>query len=431
MNDLIEKKVGLLENLSTEEKNNMVAAVNEINDLLGELVNTVNQNNQSFQQGLDTKTNKSDYKLYAPYKGDDVAVDLDNLENGASLFAGSVPVLHAPNDTDTVGDAVLYQPKKNFGWQMLGATTGLHYRKFYWDGNAMDWEQIAFASMLFNGNLLINSDFQINQRGQSSYQVTNRYSVDRWMGWNTIITPNKDGINIGIANTGYWEFRQYLEYKKKDLLGKYLTMSICVDGVVYSRTFEQIPDLIETEWANSVNVNGALYTRITIREDVLIFWIYNNGTQSYQIDWVKLEFGKIATPFIPPNPVIELIKCQKYYKRIYLYSLNATQYYTQANKVYFRFHFEKMRTETPTVSFVGTNAVDNVNTNNHFAVIEKGNAILGWSVSKDVQYEIALRNYENADMIAILPSNIAVTNKDFTLMFGKGAGIEVDAEIYV
>ena len=35
------------------------------------------------------------------------------------------------------------------------------------------------------------------------------------------------------------------------------------------------------------------------------------------ISWVKLELGPVATPFIPPNPVIELSKCQKYYREIF------------------------------------------------------------------------------------------------------------------
>ena len=41
-----------------------------------------------------------------------------------------------------------------------------------------------------------------------------------------------------------------------------------------------------------------------------------NGNSTYKINWVKLEIGSIATPFTPPDPAIELLKCQRYYYQI-------------------------------------------------------------------------------------------------------------------
>ena len=390
---------------------------------------------QEVNIGLNNKTDKNEYKVYTPYgEGENTEenpCDLYKLDRGSAVLPALVSVKNSPFLDNKVRDATVFVPSRHFGWQLLGEFQGLFYQRFDWEGNPWGgWEQIAFASMLSNRNLLYNVDFKLNQRGKSKYEVTNRYSVDRWMGWNTIITPCKNGIDIGIAGTGYWEFRQYLEYKKKDLLGKYLTMSICIDGIVYSKTFDQVPDSIEGTWGNDKNIFGALNTRITVKEDIFIFWIYNNGLQSYHIDWMKLEFGRIATPFIPPNPAVELVECQRYYKRIYLGALSAYQYYTEKNRVYFNYHFGAMRTKTPTVAFIGMKAEANYPTENYFAVTKGGNAVLGWSVSKDVQFEIILNNYENVSIIATLPDSIPVTNKDFTLHFGKGAGIEVDDEIY-
>ena len=34
------------------------------------------------------------------------------------------------------------------------------------------------------------------------------------------------------------------------------------------------------------------------------------------IAWVKVEYGNVATAFIPPSPAEELLKCQEYYREI-------------------------------------------------------------------------------------------------------------------
>lgn len=36
-------------------------------------------------------------------------------------------------------------------------------------------------------------------------------------------------------------------------------------------------------------------------------------SESVIINWIKLELGETATPFIPPDPALELLKCQRYY----------------------------------------------------------------------------------------------------------------------
>lgn len=50
-----------------------------------------------------------------------------------------------------------------------------------------------------NPNLLINSDFKINQRGATSYE-SHGYSVDRWKIWNCTVIPNTNG-GITMINT--------------------------------------------------------------------------------------------------------------------------------------------------------------------------------------------------------------------------------------
>ncbi|MBS6585778.1 MAG: hypothetical protein KH345_06450 [Eubacterium sp.] len=43
---------------------------------------------------------------------------------------------------------------------------------------------------------------------------------------------------------------------------------------------------------------------------------FNKGTEagnSLKLAWVKLELGSAATPFVPPDPATELLKCQRYF----------------------------------------------------------------------------------------------------------------------
>ena len=35
-----------------------------------------------------------------------------------------------------------------------------------------------------------------------------------------------------------------------------------------------------------------------------------------EIAWVKLELGKVATPFVAPDPATELVKCKRYFERL-------------------------------------------------------------------------------------------------------------------
>lgn len=43
---------------------------------------------------------------------------------------------------------------------------------------------------------------------------------------------------------------------------------------------------------------------------------FNKGTgvgDSVKLSWVKLELGSAATPFVPPDPATELLRCQRYF----------------------------------------------------------------------------------------------------------------------
>ena len=50
---------------------------------------------------------------------------------------------------------------------------------------------------------------------------------------------------------------------------------------------------------------------------------YDDSTKTFSIvgnnavlNWAKLEYGSVATPFIPPDPASELLKCKRFYRTL-------------------------------------------------------------------------------------------------------------------
>ena len=125
-----------------------------------------------------------------------------------------------------------------------------------------------------NPNLLINPDFKINQRGVSgTFSEAGKYFVDRWRLVSGAVTVNADG-------------------------------TLTLNGTI-SQIFENaVGDNVTT----SVSAGTATYDNST-----KTFSITANGEI---ISWAKLEYGSIATAFVPPDTATELLKCMRYYEII-------------------------------------------------------------------------------------------------------------------
>lgn len=128
------------------------------------------------------------------------------------------------------------------------------------------------APIYSNPNLLDNPDFKINQRGVSGTITAAGYFVDRWKLTSGSVTVNSN---------------------------KTLTLN---------GTIEQI-------------LENAAGTNVTVSSNAGMI-SYNNSTktvsltgQNVTVSWVKLELGNKATPFVPPSPGEELMKCMYYYER--------------------------------------------------------------------------------------------------------------------
>ena len=226
----------------------------------------------------------------------------------------------------------------------------------------------AYMSYKFsNPNLLINPDFKINQRGQTEYAYqesgATKYTVDRCRAMALNVKTAKGGILLSADNSGDegGYFSQVLENAVEDDT----TFSFKASAVVGTIYFSNL---------NSTNSGGT----VTVTSDG-IYTVKGSNTikiiahltkgSSCKIEWVKLEQGSIATPFVTPNPAEELVKCKRFYNRI---SITETFYALTVGIAYrFSYVIQSMRIKPTAVyrqvsnygiSQVEANAKDDVAT---------------------------------------------------------------------
>ena len=153
-----------------------------------------------------------------------------------------------------------------------------------------------------NPNLLINPDFEINQRGLNSY-TSNGYTVDRWKISNA--TLNATTKTLSNPNSTGGNFLQSLENKPTGTFTVTLNVASVTGTVKFLWQDGSTP---KTGVAISKGVNTYTFTASNLT------WV---GVQiasgaSIQLSYMKLEQGAVATPFVAPNPAEEMMKCQRY-----------------------------------------------------------------------------------------------------------------------
>lgn len=185
-------------------------------------------------------------------------------------------------------------------------------------GNADTVDGLHANEIASNPNLLINPDFKINQRGGTSYTSSsaNKYTVDRWIHAGTC-TPTSTGVIVSADGSGYGYgvFAQILE---NYISGQTVTVSTKVNGNIYQFTGNTSESHIGGITITDSDSNNVGYIRMVTDSDneknTVEFIIY--GGCQMEIEWVKLEYGNIATPFVPPDPTTELLKCKRYFEVI-------------------------------------------------------------------------------------------------------------------
>ena len=159
-----------------------------------------------------------------------------------------------------------------------------------------------------NPNLLINPDFKINQRGQSTYSSTGAgATVDRWIGTNAKTVVNSDGtVTVSsLSGIGY-----YTQHEENISYGKH-TYSIYVQAITGTvKAFYKSKDSKDNELGT---LKQGLNTFTSVDDGFKSFFLSIAGGSSVTLKYAKVEQGTVATSFVAPNPAEELIKCKRYY----------------------------------------------------------------------------------------------------------------------
>ncbi len=156
--------------------------------------------------------------------------------------------------------------------------------------HAASGEQIIGKAKYINPNLLINPDFSTNQRGQKGeFNKVGEYFVDGWILDSGFVTINADG-------------------------------SILLNGTISQKLEISIGDVFTAQ----ASAGTATYD-----DDNKVFSVSAVGET---IRWAKLEVGLVTTPFVKPNPAVELVKCQRFYIPASLVGLASSM---NSNNLYF------------------------------------------------------------------------------------------------
>lgn len=256
------------------------------------------------------------------------------------------------------------------------------------------------AERFSNPNLLLNSNFRVDQRGRGTYtNNTTRpmYTLDRWMSINTKVIYNVDGTatitSLATTDTSAW-FKQILEHAINDTCTLSCNIT-AVTGSAYLYNHANGKKIVKG--LNTVTLSYLKEASIELKQGA-----------SITIEWIKLEKGRKATAYVAPNYANELQRCMMYYNVVNT-SLNGyftTQMYVGCETLL------NMRTK-PTVKGVGG-----------IWVYYYG----GYTKYKfsDLQ-SVILTKYSE---ITLLVAPSGASQQNMTVVFDEDSYLELDAEVY-
>nr|DAM25773.1 MAG TPA: tail fiber protein [Caudoviricetes sp.] len=256
------------------------------------------------------------------------------------------------------------------------------------------------AERFSNPNLLINSNFRVDQRGRGTYTNNTTkpiYTLDRWMSINTEVVYNIDGTatitSLATTDTSSW-LKQILEHAINDTC----TLSCNITAVTGNAyLYNQAKGKKIVKGLNTVTLSYLKEASIELKQGA-----------SITIEWIKLEKGSKATAYVAPNYANELQKCMMYYNVVNtpLNGYFTIQMYIGCEAI------ANMRTK-PTIKCVGSFWIYYYERNDRYKFSDFPN--------------IVLSKYSE---ITIPSAPSGATAQNMTVIFDEDSYIELDAEVY-
>lgn len=226
--------------------------------------------------------------------------------------------------------------------------------------NPVEQMSVKKYSQTSNPNLLDNTNFfnPINQRNQTSYSNTDaapKYSIDRWqvLGGTFDVSTRTYTSNSTLGPYGN-QFRQYIPLGDISI-GDTITVSSVVNNTKYvftttvpqyGVTVTNAPFLLETTWGGF---------KIITREEqhAVLLTMVVNVSQSITVDWIKMELGNFATPYVAKGYNEELTACLRYYQRFNVNFRGEAFNVGDGEKYFTTISFYPMRV-VPTITIVSS-----------------------------------------------------------------------------
>ena len=163
-------------------------------------------------------------------------------------------------------------------------------------------------------NLLINGDFQCNQRGQADYNITAgwKYTLDMWKAYNLYLnTKNKGVISISVPTSSIGYFVQHLDETKNGDFTFVVNVPLIHRGTI------------------SVYLEGAGTEKFTISKSGIHTHTFRNVTGATKLSmelnnfygdfkYVDLFEGDVAYPHVKEDYALAISRCRKYLRYINL-----------------------------------------------------------------------------------------------------------------
>lgn len=280
-------------------------------------------------------------------------------------------------------------------------------------------------------NLLINSSFSINQRGQEVYTRTSGqhiYTVDRWMAYgcssvareaNTspAVTPYQ--LKIGLANPGQSTFLQPIE-NFEALTGSTISISFWIKAdaeeqfnVIFG--LDANPITAATTWKEFKIAIPSVQIGAFVTHGLCLQTVSNTPAATYyQFAAPQVVFGSATDQYHMPDPSLEMVRCRRYF-----YSLNSSKSrYAMVGQGYARWSdltlvgvpvtlAVPMRIQAPIVTMSGTigtmglpNVINAISVESYYSTenIMRLRFKMNGELEANTCYEIAARNDADANI---------------------------------
>ena len=216
--------------------------------------------------------------------------------------------------------------------------------------------QAVIDNMTPPQNLLINGDFQINQRGQSSYSSNlseRSYGIDMWCSkigngqTLTVYPAGKDGVRLaGSSISGqYFQELEHIENGKNHVLSTKIQIRSgngTIRLLLFNGTSFKTKDLVDGY--NEFDLGTENIHRVGLEI---------SGTVDFFCNYIRLGEGSIAYPHVKNSYAYDLMECQLIVKPLDTTGIVMYEYGDTANQYYYIFDvvFEEMIGK-PTISTI-------------------------------------------------------------------------------